>query len=232
MAHLLYRSTSTPTVPSSTTVKGVGLTNAEIDGNWKALNDGKLEVSLAVSTNTSNTVVLRDASGNFSAGTITATLIGNASTASSVQNTLTRGSYLTGANFNGSAGTVWNVDATTGLTGGQSKVVARDVNGDFEARIVSVLDLNSSSDRNLKTNIQPLHDALGIVQQLSGVSFDWKDGGKSSFGLIAQELQEVLPNLVSTSQAGHLVINYIPIISILIEAIKQQNQTIQQLLNK
>jgi hypothetical protein len=253
MAHLLYRATSTPTVPTSTTVKGIGLTNTEIDGNWKSLNDNKLEVSLAVSANTSNTVVLRDASGNFSAGTITASLAGNAATATVLlnsrtingvsfngsaninvptQNTLTIGSYLTGSNFNGSSGTVWAVDATSALSGGQSKVVARDVNGDFEARIITVLDLNSTSDRNLKTNIQPVQDPMNIIDQLSGVSFDWKDGGKSSFGLIAQELQDVLPNLVSTSQSGHLVVNYIPIIAILIEAIKQQNQTIQQLLNK
>jgi len=338
MAHLLYRATSSPTVPGSTTVKGSGLTNAEIDGNWKSLNDGKLEVSSAVSANTPSTVVLRDASGNFSAGTITAALSGNATTATTLQNsrtingvsfngsanititanttntltfgsyltgtsfngssavtiavnatnlntastvvardssgnfsagtitaalsgnattatslatavtingvsfngstninvptqnTLTRGSYLTGNNFNGSAATTWAVDAATAAT--PSTVVARNASGDFSANIITVLDLNSTSDRNLKTNIQPVQDALGIVEQLSGVSFDWKDGGKSSFGLIAQELQDVLPNLVSTSQSGHLVVNYIPIIAILIEAIKQQNQTIQQLLNK
>jgi hypothetical protein len=95
-------------------------------------------------------VVARDASGNFSAGTITAALTGNASTATTLQtartingvsfngganitvtantpNTLTRGTYLTGSNFNGSAATTWAVDATTTATA--SKVVARDGSG-------------------------------------------------------------------------------------------------------
>jgi hypothetical protein len=89
----------------------------------------------ATTTNTASKVVARDASGNFAAGTITAALTGNASTATVLQtartingvsfngsanititantpNTLTRGTYLTGSNFNGSAATTWAVDAT------------------------------------------------------------------------------------------------------------------------
>jgi hypothetical protein len=104
----------------------------------------------ATSANTASKVVARDASGNFSAGTITAALSGNATTATTLQtartingvsfngsanitvtantpNTLTRGTYLTGSNFNGSAATTWAVDATTAATA--SKVVARDASG-------------------------------------------------------------------------------------------------------
>jgi len=84
----------------------------------------------ATSANTASKVVARDASGNFSAGTITASLSGNATTAttaSATSATLTRGSYLTGSNFNGSAATTWAVDATTTATA--SKVVARDASG-------------------------------------------------------------------------------------------------------
>ena len=104
----------------------------------------------ATSANTASKVVARDASGNFAAGTITAALSGNATTATTLQtartingvsfngsanitvtantpNTLTRGTYLTGSNFNGSAATTWAVDATTAATA--SKVVARDGNG-------------------------------------------------------------------------------------------------------
>ena len=104
----------------------------------------------ATSANTASKVVARDASGNFAAGTITAALSGNATTATTLQtartingvsfngsanitvtantpNTLTRGTYLTGSNFNGSAATTWAVDATTAATA--SKVVARDASG-------------------------------------------------------------------------------------------------------
>jgi hypothetical protein len=58
-------------------------------------------------------------------------------------NTLTRGSYLTGSNFNGSAATTWAVDATSSNTG--SKVVARDANGDFSAGAIFFGSINGGS---------------------------------------------------------------------------------------
>jgi len=94
-------------------------------------SSGTLAVD-ATSANTASKVVARDASGNFSAGTITATLSG---TASSVSNTLTRGTYLTGSNFDGSAATTWAVDATSANTA--NKVVVRDASGDFSVGTIS-----------------------------------------------------------------------------------------------
>lgn len=83
------------------------------------------------STNTVNTAVIRDGSGNFAAGTITAALTGNASTATTatqVANALTAGTYLTsGGTFDGAAARTFAVDATDASTA--SKVVARDANG-------------------------------------------------------------------------------------------------------
>lgn len=83
------------------------------------------------STNTVNTAVIRDASGNFAAGTITAALTGNATTATTatqVANALTAGSYLTsGGTFTGAAARTFAVDATDASTA--SKVVARDASG-------------------------------------------------------------------------------------------------------
>lgn len=65
-------------------VKGSPLTNAEVDANFSNLNTDKLESADAVSTNTANKAVRRDASGNFSAGTITANLTGTASVATNI----------------------------------------------------------------------------------------------------------------------------------------------------
>lgn len=65
-------------------IKGIPLTNAEVDANFSNLNTDKLEISDAVSTNTVNKVVKRDVSGNFSAGTITASLSGTASQATNI----------------------------------------------------------------------------------------------------------------------------------------------------
>jgi hypothetical protein len=65
-------------------------------------------------------------------------------------NTLTRGSYLTGSNFNGSAATTWAVDATTANNGG--KVVARDISGNFSAgTITAALSGNASTATTLQT---------------------------------------------------------------------------------
>lgn len=81
--------------------KGSPLTNAEVDANFNNLNTDKIETADAVSANTANKVVKRDASGNFSAGTITATLSGNAATATSAT------SATTAINIaGGSAGTI------------------------------------------------------------------------------------------------------------------------------
>ena len=103
-------------------------------------SSGTLAVD-ATSANTASKVVARDSSGNFSAGTITATLSGSAT---SVSSTLTRGTYLTGSNFNGSAATTWAVDAAS--TNTASKVVARDSNGDFSAgTITAALNGNATT---------------------------------------------------------------------------------------
>ena len=90
-------------------------------------------LSVEASTNTANTVVLRDGSGNFAAGTITATLSG---TATQVSNALTAGTYLTsGGTYNGSAARTFAVDATDANTA--SKVVARDASGNFSAGTIT-----------------------------------------------------------------------------------------------
>jgi hypothetical protein len=83
MASITTRQTS----GTGATVKNLPLTNAEIDTNFINLNNDKLELSDAVTTNTANTVVKRDGSGNFSAGTISANL--NASNATIGTLTLT-----------------------------------------------------------------------------------------------------------------------------------------------
>lgn len=252
MANLLYRSSSTASIPASTTVKGSALLNTEIDGNFRSLDVNKIETTDAVSTNTANKVVKRDASGNFSAGTITATLSGNASTATTLQNsrtingvsfngstnititanttnTLTIGSYLTGSNFNGSAATTWAVDATPLATA--SKVVARDASGNFASNVISAVDFNSTSDRELKDNIMPIADPMNILNQLEGVGFTWKHNGEQSYGIIAQELEKVLPELVHEVD-GYKMVSYIPLIAFLIQAIKIQQMQIDELKNR
>ena len=76
--------TTRSTAGTNATVKNAPLSNTEIDTNFINLNNGKVETADAVSTNTANKVVARDGSGNFAAGTITAALTGNATSATNV----------------------------------------------------------------------------------------------------------------------------------------------------
>jgi hypothetical protein len=93
--------------------------------------------------------------------------------------------------------------------------------------IVTAQDFDSLSDINYKTNIQTVENALETVSSLRGVSFDWKESGKKSYGVIAQELEEVLPDLVSVGEIK--TVNYNGIIGVLIEAIKDLKKEIEYL---
>ena len=96
----------------------------------------------------------------------------------------------------------------------------------FVSGVVTCTDLNSSSDISLKENVTTIDSALGIVENLRGVKFDWKDTKKTSCGVIAQELEEVVPYLVSGENIKS--VNYNGIIGILIEAVKELDKKLEQ----
>ncbi|PLW99892.1 MAG: hypothetical protein C0594_16445 [Marinilabiliales bacterium] len=97
------------------------------------------------------------------------------------------------------------------------------------------------SDSTLKKNIQPLTNAITNLKQIDGVSFNWKDPNKKTtlqFGVIAQNVEQVFPNLVSTvttpgNEFENLpsetfkTVNYDGFIGVLIEAVKEQQTTIE-----
>lgn len=85
-----------------------------------------------------------------------------------------------------------------------------------------------SSDRRLKDNIQPIDDASKKVKQIGGYTFEWKDGiegitpkqGKD-VGIIAQEIEEVLPQLVHTREDGYKGVDYPKLVALLVECNKE-----------
>ena len=81
--------------------------------------------------------------------------------------------------------------------------------------------VNSSSDENLKKDITSVESALDKVKRLRGVDYTWKETDQKGKGVIAQELQEVFPELVSEEPNGYLSVNYNGLIAVLIEAIKE-----------
>ena len=95
--------------------------------------------------------------------------------------------------------------------------------------IVTAQDFDALSDINYKENINTVNNALLKVEQLRGVKFDWKESGSPSYGVIAQELEQVLPELVHGNDPK--TVNYNGIIGVLIEAIKELKAEVEELKN-
>jgi len=113
-----------------------------------------------------------------------------------------------------------------------------DINGDLYVWGT----LYEYSDVNSKTNIAPLESSLDKVMNLNGVSFQWaaKEGDKASvkgaptdkgihIGVIAQQVEEILPSLVRESRSGEKAVNYSGLVPVLLEAIKEQQGQIELL---
>ena len=90
-------------------------------------------------------------------------------------------------------------------------------------------DFNTTSDSSLKENVEPILDGLSIINKLKPVSFDWIESGQKAYGLIAQEVEEVLPEVVHTSESNIKSIGYSQLISFLIKSVQQQEFIIADL---
>ena len=96
--------------------------------------------------------------------------------------------------------------------------------------------ITETSMRETKTNIENMNDMLPAVLQMQGVKFDWKEdsyGGKDNFGFIAEDMQEILPEVVTCSNEGKAAgIQYSKLTAVLVEAIKEQQIQIDELKSK
>ena len=96
-----------------------------------------------------------------------------------------------------------------------------------------------SSDLNLKDNVKPIENALEKLCKIRGVTFDWKEEylkdrdsdwvKKQDTGVIAQEVQEVLPEVVHDKGDGHLGVRYEKMIGLLVESIKDLKAEVDDL---
>ena len=128
----------------------------------------------------------------------------------------------------------------------QSPSYELDVTGTIRA----TQNIIAYSDARHKENVETVTDAIQIVNDLRGVRFNWtkkyqkeKEAGgyykskkinedaleKRQVGLIAQEVQEVLPELVSEDGEGYLSVNYANLVAVLVEANKEQQKLIEDL---
>jgi len=208
--------------------------------------DSHTHAITTASANTVSTIVSRDASGNFSAGTITAALTGNGIIATktnteafvdSNDTTLSvRGDASYGAvmSFNRAGAYAVNFGLDTDNVmkiGGWSASTIKhswDMSGNYTA----VGNVTAYSDINLKDNIEVITDALDKVNQIRGVTFtrnDQEDKEKRHTGVIAQEVELILPEVISENSDGIKSVAYGNMVGLLIEAIKEQQSTIESL---
>jgi hypothetical protein len=114
------------------------------------------------------------------------------------------------------------------------KLILANLSGDVAKRIDQA-DRLPTSDQTLKTNITPIKSALSKILQLNGVEFDFINSAnygylrKHQIGLIAQDVKKVIPEVVGKNNDGTLGVSYQHLVAVLIEAIKEQQQEIDEL---
>jgi hypothetical protein len=148
---------------------------------------------------------------------------------------LSIGGTDTGIMFKDSADNIipWN----TGSNGSRDGAISLgEAGGRFKdahfSGTVNAANFNTTSDATLKTNVETLSGSLDAVKSLRGVSFDWIENGGSEIGVIAQEVEAVLPDVVSTNDEGIKSVKYGNMVAVLIEAIKEQQAQIDELKSK
>ena len=90
-----------------------------------------------------------------------------------------------------------------------------------------------SSDERLKDNITPISEPLYKLSKVGGYTFDWNDKQDTyeghDVGVVAQEIEEVLPQIVTTRGNGYKAVKYEKIVPLLIESIKELNKKIEDI---
>lgn len=88
---------------------------------------------------------------------------------------------------------------------------------------------NTFSDRRWKTDFEVITDAIAKVEAVNGYYYKWKDKPDTTMqvGIIAQEIEAILPEIVSTDKAGYKSVDYSKLTALLIQAVKEQQDQIE-----
>ena len=208
-------------------VAGTGLSGSQTFTANQASNVTFTVTSNATNANTASTIVARDASGNFSAGTITATLSGNASTATSATSATTATTATTANALNtGNNYQINSLGVGTAASGTAGEI-----------RATNNITAYYSDDR-LKTRLGGIENALDKICQLEGFFYEANQTAQDlgyepvrEVGVSAQQVQAVLPEVVVPAPIDerYLTVRYEKMIPLLIEAIKELRAEVKAL---
>jgi hypothetical protein len=140
--------------------------------------------------------------------------------------------YAGGLNFDTDGGSI-NFGKGVGITGSLS-ISSLAGSGNRAVYSDSAGGLtNSSSDVSLKTNIESLQYGIYTIKQLNPIKFNWIDtdkrGNQKEIGFIAQEVQQVVPEVVGTNSDGTLSLDYPKMVAVLTKVLQEQQTLIEQL---
>ena len=216
---------------------GTGLSGGGTSGTVTLTNSAP-NVTTNLSTTTATTTVtvnssdgtnaILPAATTSAAGVMTSDdrkkLDGIASGATNVTN---NNQLSNGAGYTSNVGDITSVGVGNGLTGGgTSGAVTVSMSGSYTGNFTATGNLTAYSDERLKTNIETIPNALEKVNSLRGVTFD-KDGERG-LGVIAQEVEKILPEVVIQGEE-YKSVAYGNIVGVLIEAIKELTKEVEEL---
>ena len=153
--------------------------------------------------------------------------------------TLTATESLTVGNIriNNSPNQITTLSGDLHLCAATGSVVAICTNTTISGMLSVTDDITAfwTSDERLKDNINPIDDPLAKVLTISGNTFDWNEKSNKTghdVGLIAQEIEQVLPEAVTTRDNGYLAVDYHKVVPLLVEAIKELSAKVESLEQK
>lgn len=140
--------------------------------------------------------------------------------------------FGSGGSLAGQAGFITDTAGNVGINIDESADLPLTYNLEVSGSIRASQGVLTNSDERLKDNIETIDGGLERVQELRGVSFNWTNQEDKTLGFIAQEIKEVLPEVVKEDNKGFYQVDYSAVVPVLVEAIKDLKAEIEELKNK
>jgi hypothetical protein len=124
-----------------------------------------------------------------------------------------------------------NVTVLYTVTGNNIVANTNITTNTMSANLITAVDVNTTSDLTLKTNIMQISNSLDVLDKITGLAFNWKSDGTKSYGVSAQEVEQVLPEIVKMRDDGFKGVSYLTLVAFLIEATKDLKKEVTKIKN-